>query len=529
MVPDTLARVPEMLDTPPMQGIAGIISFLILSKKMIIMYYIEQCMSKNSLPLLHACKQKWQTVLWHIGRKPIPSDMSRGALREKGKEACLQAKAADCFLAYRAKACPATCREVHCEKKGKKHACKKYISKIRRKVEGYMNRINRVIWIILDSVGMGELPDAADFDDVGTNTIVHVAQKHGGLKVPNMIKLGLGNIDGMSVIERCDSPIGCYGKMAELSNGKDTTIGHWEMTGIYSPNKFPTYPDGFPKDIIDKFISITGIPGVLGNKVASGTEIIKELGDEHVRTKKPIIYTSADSVFQIACHEDVYTPEQLYELCRKARELLNGENEVARVIARPFVGTDREGYERTANRRDFSKLPDKNNLLVKMKNKGIPVAAVGKIEDIFAKQGITEAVHTKDNMDGMDKTLDLMDKIDTGLIFTNLVEFDSKWGHRNDYEGYAEGLEAFDERLIEVMDKMQQNDLLFINADHGCDPTTKGTDHTREYVPLLVYGKGIKENVNLKTLKTFADVGQTIAEIFEIEKLSIGTSFLEKL
>lgn len=392
------------------------------------------------------------------------------------------------------------------------------------------NKLNRVIWIILDSVGMGELPDAADFDDVGTNTLIHVAEKHGGLKLPNMIRLGLGNIDGMRVLERDNSPVGCYGKMAELSNGKDTTVGHWEMTGIYSKNRFPTYPDGFPEKIIDKFIEMTGVPGVLGNKVASGTEIIQELGDEHMQTKKPIIYTSADSVFQIACHEDVYTPEELYEMCRKARELLKGEDEVARVIARPFIGnSSKEGFKRTANRRDFSKLPDENNLLVKMKKNGINVAAVGKIEDIFAKQGITEAVHTKDNMDGMDKTLDFMDKIDTGLIFTNLVEFDSKWGHRNDYEGYAQGLEAFDNRLIEVIEKMKPGDLLIINADHGCDPTTKGTDHTREYVPLLVYGNGIKENVNLKTLKTFADVGQTIAEIFGIDKLSIGTSFLEKL
>lgn len=392
------------------------------------------------------------------------------------------------------------------------------------------NIINRVIWIILDSVGMGELPDAADFDDTGTNTIAHVAEKHGGLIVPNMIKLGLGNIDGMKEINKCDSPVGCYGRMAEMSNGKDTTIGHWEMTGIYSEDRFPTYPDGFPKEIIEHFIEITGVPGVLGNKAASGTEIIKELGDEHVRTKKPIIYTSADSVFQIACHEDIYAPEQLYEFCMIARKILTGSDEVARVIARPFIGKNsQEGYERTANRRDFSKLPDENNLLVKMKQKGISVAAVGKIEDIFAKQGITEAVHTKDNMDGMDKTLDFMDKIETGLIFTNLVEFDSKWGHRNDYEGYAKGLEAFDERLAEVMNKMKQSDLLIINADHGCDPTTKGTDHTREYVPLLVYGKAIKKNVNLGTLSTFADAGQTIAEIFGIDKLSIGTGFLDKL
>lgn len=387
--------------------------------------------------------------------------------------------------------------------------------------------INRIIWIVLDSVGCGELPDAKDFDDVGTDTIGHVSEKHGGLCVPNMVKLGLGNIEGIKGVDKCDSPLGCYGKMGEMSNGKDTTIGHWEMTGIYSPVKFPTYPHGFPDRIISLFIEKTGVPGVLGNKVASGTEIIKELGEEHIKTGKPIIYTSADSVFQIACHEEVYPPEKLYKLCEIARGILVGEDEVARVIARPFIGE--KEFTRTSNRRDFSKLPDRNNLLVRMKEAGMNVAAVGKIEDIFAKQGITQAVHTKDNMDGVDKTKNYMDIIKEGLIFTNLVEFDSKWGHRNDYEGYAVGLEDFDRRLPEIIDKMRDDDLLVINADHGCDPTTKGTDHTREYVPLLVYGKSVKQNVNLGVMTSFADVGQTIAEIMGIGKLSIGTSFLDKI
>ncbi len=391
-------------------------------------------------------------------------------------------------------------------------------------------KISRVIWIVLDSVGMGELPDASDFDDLGTDTIGHVAEKHGGLHVPNMIKMGLGNINGIHHIKQCESPIGCFGKMAEMSNGKDTTIGHWEMTGIYSKNKFPTYPDGFPDEIIDEFVKECDLAGVLGNKVASGTEILKELGDEHIRTKKPIVYTSVDSVFQIACHEEIFPPEKLYELCRCARKLLCGEHEVARVIARPFIGKSaKDGFERTANRRDFSKLPDEFNLLQLLKESGWNVAGVGKIEDIFAGVGITQAVHTKDNMDGMDKTLDYMDAIDTGLIFTNLVEFDSKWGHRNDYEGYAVGLEQFDARLIEVMEKMKENDLLIIDADHGCDPTTKGTDHTREYVPLLVYGKGIRKNVNLGIRKTFADAGQTVAEIFGVGPLKIGESFLSDI
>lgn len=394
-------------------------------------------------------------------------------------------------------------------------------------MENNNTKINRVIWIILDSVGCGELPDAGEFDDIGTDTIGHVSEKCGGLKVRNMKEIGLGNIDGIKGIEKEDNPIGCYGKMKEKSNGKDTTIGHWEMVGIYSPEKFPTYPDGFPTDIIDKFVKMANVPGILGNKVASGTEIIKELGEEHIKTGKPIIYTSVDSVFQIACHEEIYPPKELYRLCKIARDILKGENEVARVIARPFIG---EGeFTRTSNRRDFSKLPDKNNLLVKMKEAGMNVAAVGKIEDIFAGRGITVSVHTKDNMDGVDKTIEYMRSVDKGLIFTNLVEFDSKWGHRNDYEGYGKGLEDFDKRLPEIMSNMKEDDLLIINADHGCDPTTKGTDHTREFVPLLVYGKNIKSGVNLGIRETFADVGQTIAEIMGVEELSIGTSFLDKI
>lgn len=389
--------------------------------------------------------------------------------------------------------------------------------------------IKRVIWIILDSVGMGELPDANLFGDEGTNTIVHVYEKNGGLKLPNMVSIGLGNIDGMKEIKKSDEPIGCYARMSEISNGKDTTIGHWEMTGVYTKEKFPTYPLGFPKEIIEEFIKISDIPGILGNKVASGTEILKELGKEHIDMGKPIIYTSADSVFQIACHEDVYDIQKLYQLCENARKILKGKNEVARVIARPFIGNEKDGYTRTSNRRDFSKLPDRNNLLVKMKENGQNVASVGKIEDIFAGMGITTAKHSKDNIDGMDKTLEYMEELESGLIFTNLVEFDSKWGHRNDYEGYGKGLEEFDEKLKEIMNKMKNEDLLIINADHGCDPTTKGTDHTREYVPLLVYGKNINKNINLGTRKTFADVGQTIAEIFKLGKLDIGTSFLENI
>ena len=385
----------------------------------------------------------------------------------------------------------------------------------------------RVIWIVLDSVGMGELPDAERFGDKGSNTLGNIAAQV-GLSVPNMRKLGLGNIEGMINIEPENAPVGCYGRLAEISNGKDTTTGHWEMVGIYSKKPFPTYPNGFPEDVIEAFKTAAGMKGVLANCTASGTEIIERLGEEHVKTGFPIVYTSADSVFQIACHEEVYPVEKLYEMCEKARELLKGEHAVGRVIARPFVG-EAGNYTRTANRRDFSLVPPKENLLNYMKSAGLDVIAVGKIEDIFAGAGITEAVHTKDNMDGIQQTLRYMDEDNHGLIFTNLVEFDMKWGHRNDPEGYAKGLEEFDEVLPEILEKMREEDILIITADHGCDPTTPSTDHSREYVPVLVYGKSLKENVDLKTGATYADIGQTVAQLFDLPKLSIGTSFLDKI
>lgn len=385
----------------------------------------------------------------------------------------------------------------------------------------------RVIWIVLDSVGMGELPDAGRFGDEGSNTLGNIAAQV-GLSVPNMRKLGLGNIDGMVNIEPEAEPIGCYGRLAEISDGKDTTTGHWEMTGIYSKQPFPTYPDGFPDEIIEAFKAATGMKGVLANCAASGTEIIQRLGEEHVKTGFPIVYTSADSVFQIACHEEVYSVKELYEMCRKARELLKGEHAVGRVIARPFTG-EAGNYVRTANRRDFSLIPPKENLLCYMKQAGLDVIAVGKIEDIFAGSGITEAVHTRDNMDGVQQTLRYMREDSHGLIFTNLVEFDMKWGHRNDAEGYAKGLEEFDAVLPEILDTMKEEDILVITADHGCDPTTPSTDHSREYVPLLMYGKGIRRNVNLGTGATYANIGQTVAELFHLPELSIGTSFLNRI
>lgn len=390
--------------------------------------------------------------------------------------------------------------------------------------------MSRVIWIILDSVGAGDLPDSMEYNDRGCHTLGHVWKANGGLKIPNMVKLGLGNIEGMIEIEKTNLPEGCYGRSAEISKGKDTTTGHWEMAGIYGKTPFPTYPEGFPKEITEEFIRKCNIPGILGNCAASGTKIIEELGEEHERTGKPIVYTSADSVFQIACNEAVYPVERLYEMCKTAREILIGKHGVGRVIARPYILTEC-GRERTANRRDFSLQPPEKNLLNILKSNGIGVFAVGKIEDIFAGSGITAAVHTKDNMDGMDKTLEYMEKEKNGLIFTNLVEFDSKWGHRNDFTGYGKGLEEADVRIGQIMDKMESDDILIINADHGCDPTTPGTDHTREYIPVLVYGKNIKRGVNLGTRKTFADIGQTIGEILGMGEnvLDIGESFWNEL
>ena len=387
--------------------------------------------------------------------------------------------------------------------------------------------INRVIWIVLDSVGMGALPDADKYGDVGANTIGNVSKFLGGLKTPNMSKLGLGNIDEIKGIEKVESPIGCYARFKEMSNGKDTTTGHWEMVGINSEQAFPTYPNGFPSDLIEKFEELTGRK-VIGNKTASGTEIIKELGEEHVKTGALIVYTSADSVFQIAAHEEVVPLDELYKICEIARNLLTGEHAVARVIARPFEG-EVGSFTRTSNRRDFSLVPPYDTVLDNLKKNNLNVMAVGKIEDIFSGKGVTEAVHTKDNMDGVDKTLEYMKEDKKGLIFTNLVDFDMKWGHRNDAEAYGKGIEAFDVRLGEILKEMKDTDILFITADHGCDPTMPGTDHSREHVPFLAYGKALKENVNLGTRESFADMGQTIAEIFDVEPIRHGKSFLEEI
>lgn len=387
--------------------------------------------------------------------------------------------------------------------------------------------INRVILMVLDSVGIGELPDAELYGDKGSNTLGNISKTVGGLKLPNMEKLGLGHIDGIKGINKTNSPIGCYGRFDEVSQGKDTTTGHWEMTGVCIETPFPTYPSGFPKDIITTFEEKINNE-ILGNKPASGTAIIDEFGEEHIKTGHPIVYTSADSVFQIAAHEEIISIEELYKMCEIARDILKGKHSVARVIARPFTGSP-GNFTRTSNRRDFSLTPPHNTLLDNLKNSGYAVMAVGKIEDIFSGQGITDAIHTKDNMDGIDQTLNYMKQNDTGLIFTNLVDFDMEWGHRNDVNGYAKGLENFDKRLAEIIDNMNDTDVLFITADHGCDPTTLGSDHSREYIPLLAYGKDLKSNINLSTRNTFSDIGQTIAEIFDISPIKNGVSFLEQI
>lgn len=383
--------------------------------------------------------------------------------------------------------------------------------------------IKRVILMVLDSAGVGEMPDAAKYGDEGSNTLGNVAKAVGGLAMPNMQKMGLGNIISIEGVAPASHPTGAYGKAAEKSAGKDTTTGHWEIAGVVLERQFPVYPNGFPPEVIDEFEKRIGRK-VLGNKVASGTELIKELGDEHIKTKNPIVYTSADSVFQIAAHEDVIPVEELYKICRIAREILQGEHAVARVIARPFIGKSGE-YVRTYNRADFSLTPPHDTLLDNVVKAGMEVVGVGKIWDIFAGQGITKSFHTQGNMDGIDKTLEAMDILERGLVFTNLVDYDMLYGHRNDPEGYAKALEDFDMRLPEILSKLGQNDVLIITADHGCDPTTESTDHSREYVPILIYGEKIKPGVNLGTLNSFSDIGQTVADFLGCSSLKNGTSF----
>ena len=387
--------------------------------------------------------------------------------------------------------------------------------------------INRVVLIVLDSVGIGELPDACEYGDAGSNTIGNIAERIPELKLHNLEKFGLGLIPGAGKIKKVNDPVAAYGKMSERSKGKDTTTGHWEMSGIILDKAFPTYPNGFPKDLMYEYEALIGTK-TIGSKPASGTAIMNELGDEHVKTGFPIVYTSADSVFQIAAHEEVIPIEKLYELCKVARNLLKGDHTVGRVIARPFIGSAGD-YKRTDRRRDFSLEPTGKTMLDVIKDNGLEVAAVGKIEDIFAGRGITRAVHTHNNMDGVDKTLEYMREVGKGIIFTNLVDFDMQYGHRNDVEGYARALKDFDNRLPEIVDNLHDDDALIITADHGCDPTTSSTDHSREYVPLLVYGEQIKKGVDIGIRETFADLSATVLEMLGLKALANGKSFIGEI
>ncbi|GAA0091658.1 phosphopentomutase [Paraclostridium bifermentans] len=383
--------------------------------------------------------------------------------------------------------------------------------------------MSRVIWMIIDSVGIGALPDSEKFGDVNVNTLGNIVKNYKDIKLPNMLKLGLGNIDGIDSLEGVESPIGAFGRASEVSKGKDTTTGHWEMTGVLVETPFKTYENGFPKEIIDEFERKTNRK-VIGNKPASGTAILDELGEQQMKTGEVIVYTSADSVFQIAAHEEIIPLDELYKMCEIAREIMMGENAVARIIARPFVGQP-GAFERTSNRRDYSLSPFEDTVLDNIKNSNLDVIGVGKIEDIFNKQGITEAIHTKDNMDGVDQTINYMKKENNGLIFTNLVDFDSKYGHRRDVKGYKEALEEFDARIPEILENMEDDDILIINSDHGNDPTYKGTDHTREYIPMLICGKNVKSGLNLGTRSSFADIGATVADLLNVKIPKHGNSF----
>jgi phosphopentomutase len=385
-------------------------------------------------------------------------------------------------------------------------------------------RFNRVLLMVLDSVGIGEMPDAAEYGDGGADTLGHTLGSR-RVEVPNLGALGLGNIRRLPV-EPVARPDGAFGRAAMMSRGKDTTTGHWEMAGIITRRPFPTYPDGFPPRVIEPFERFIG-RRVLGNKPASGTEIIKELGQQHVQTGRPIVYTSADSVFQIAAHEEVVGLDELYRWCEIARELLTGEDEVGRVIARPFAG-EPGNFRRTEARRDYAIDPPEETLLDKMKSAGLRVAAVGKIGSIFCHRGTTEELAAGNNDASLDQTLRALGVTGTGLIFTNLVDFDMLYGHRNDVEGYARALEQFDRRLPEIQSAMRDYDLLIITADHGCDPGDVSTDHTREYVPVLAWGRRARRGVDLGTLGSLADVGQTIAENFGLE-IQSGRSFLGRI
>jgi phosphopentomutase len=388
-----------------------------------------------------------------------------------------------------------------------------------------MKKINRVIVIVLDGVGAGEAPDAAAYGDAGSNSLGNVARAIGGLNTPNMYELGLGNITPIQGVPRNPNARGSFGRFQPKSAGKDTVIGHWEMMGVYLPVAFPTYPNGFPPEVLDQFKQATG-RDVLGNKPASGTEILKELGLEHIQTGKPIVYTSADSVFQIAAHEEIIPLAELYDMCQKARAILQGEHGVGRVIARPFLGDSPDNFKRTHHRKDYPRLPEYPTMMQKLVNVGKDVYSVGKIDDIFGHMGITRSNHVTSNVDSIKAMLEFLEQDFEGFMFVNLIEFDMIYGHRNDPRGYANALEEFDGYLPEIEKRLKSTDMVIITGDHGVDPTTPGTDHSREYVPLLAFGPQLKPNVDLGIRDSLADIAGTIAEVFSLEPQPIGKSFL---
>lgn len=385
----------------------------------------------------------------------------------------------------------------------------------------------RILLLVLDSVGIGALPDAGKYGDEGSNTLGNVARLTGGLKLPVLEELGLANILQVTGLAPVPVPRACYGRMAEAADGKDTITGHWEMAGVIVSEPFRTYPKGFPEEIIHEFSRRIGRE-ILGNYAASGTEIIDALGGEHMQSGKPIVYTSADSVFQIAAHEEIIPLDEQYRICKEARELLYGDYKVARVIARPFIGSP-GSFSRTSNRRDYSLEPELPTVLDALSERGKSVIGIGKIQDIFAGRGVSHSYKTRDNTHGIETMLQVMSQAEGDLVFANLVDFDMLFGHRNNAQGYAKALEEVDAGIGSLLEVLQEDDILIITADHGCDPTFPGTDHTREYVPLLVYGRKLRSGVNLGTRKTFADVAATVAELMEIDYPCPGTSFASEV
>jgi len=388
-----------------------------------------------------------------------------------------------------------------------------------------MSNVKRVLLIVLDSVGCGDAPDAAQYSDVGSNTLCNTSRAVNGLNLPNLGNLGLGNLTDIEGVPPVSQALGVFGRLTEVSAGKDTTTGHWELAGVPLEQAFPTYPNGFPIEIVQKFEEKIERK-TLGNYPASGTEIIKDLGEEHIATGKPIIYTSADSVFQIAAHEEVISIDELYRFCEIARGILTGKHAVGRVIARPFIGTP-GSFARTERRKDYSLEPPSNTILDNIKKAGLEVVGVGKIEDIFANRGLTMSDHTGNNMAGVDAIINFLKQNFSGLIFANLVDFDALYGHRNNPKGYADALEAFDRRLVEIFENLRESDIVIITADHGNDPTTPSTDHSRERVPVLITGNSVRKNVDLGTRTSFSDVAATIGEILKVDWAGSGNSFAE--